>query len=101
MTGMETSNLKGTARLATSGLFHHPAKIINPDWAWEFAQFSAGGAFKTPTTAAVINRIDDREQMAFFIGWASDWAPTTNFFTHAYVHWMTRGLCEYHCRQRL
>ena len=50
--------------------------------------------FEEETVAAVINNIDGREQMVFFIAWATDWAVASNFLQHAYIHWMTRGLCK-------
>lgn len=54
--------------------------------AWEVAKFSNAG------TAAVINRIGDRQQMVWFMPFALDWAPSSNVIQHAWIHWVTRGL---------
>jgi hypothetical protein len=77
-------------------LWHYPAKITQSFWTAEVAQFapSSDGSFATNSTAAVINTINGREQMVFFISWATDWSETSNFLQHAYITWMTRGLCE-------
>src|ERR1700749_3418602 len=32
--------------------------------------------------------------MAFFLGWGTDWSSTSTFLQHAWIHWMTRGLCK-------
>lgn len=36
--------------------------------------------------------------MVWFMGWATDWSQTSNYLQHAYIHWMTRGLCEFYSR---
>lgn len=59
---------------------------------WEFANFEPAGNFKTKTTAAVINSLEGRQQMVWFISWAPDWSATTNYLQHAYIHWMTRSV---------
>jgi hypothetical protein len=33
--------------------------------------------------------------MVWFIGWATDWSLTSNYLQHSWIHWVTRGLCEY------
>jgi hypothetical protein len=78
------------------GLWHYPAVVTNSTLAKEIAQFepSADGAFTQTSTAAIINTFPGRQQMVFFIGWATDWAETSNYLQHSYIHWMTRGLCE-------
>jgi hypothetical protein len=30
--------------------------------------------------------------MAFFLGWATDWSPTSSYLQHAWITWLTRGL---------
>jgi hypothetical protein len=30
--------------------------------------------------------------MVFFTSFATDWAPTSNYLQHAWIHWITRGL---------
>lgn len=60
----------------------------------EVAQFSPAGAFTTKTTAAVINNFGRRQQMVWFTSWATDWAPASNLLQHAFIHWLTRGLCK-------
>lgn len=32
--------------------------------------------------------------MVWFMSWATDWSQTSNYLQHAYIHWMTRGLCK-------
>lgn len=59
-----------------------------------FAPDSAG-TFTSSTTAAIINTFGTRQQMVWFLGWATDWSQTSSFLQHAYIHWMTRGLCEF------
>ncbi|KYK60816.1 extracellular serine-rich protein [Drechmeria coniospora] len=62
------------------------------NFTWEIASFEAAGSFTTKTTAAVINSLEGRQQMVWFISWAPEWSATTNYLQHAYIHWMTRGL---------
>ena len=51
VTGFPTAQLKPNAGLSTEGLWHVPAKIVDPSIAWEVAQFDAAGPFTTPSTA--------------------------------------------------
>jgi hypothetical protein len=60
--------------------------ITDPGIAWEVAQFSNSG------TAAVINQIGDRQQIAWFTPFALDWAPSSNIIQHSWITWVTRGL---------
>jgi hypothetical protein len=82
--------------MSTQGLWHYPATITNATIATEVAQFapSSDNTFTTTSTAAVINNFGGRQQMVWFSSWATDWSPTSNFLQHAYIHWMTRGLCK-------
>lgn len=32
--------------------------------------------------------------MVWFMGWATDWSQTSNYLQHAYIAWLTRGLCK-------
>lgn len=81
--------------LSTEAIWHYPAVITDESIAWQIAEFGpAGQFFEEPGTAAIINRIGNREQMVFFIGWATDWALVSNYLQHAYIHWITRGLCK-------
>jgi hypothetical protein len=113
-TAFPTANVKTYAGSSTSGLYHYPAKITNETWTWEISAFEPAGLFTERTTAgktliqhnyeiiarytdcpqAVINNQDGREQMAFFLGWGTDWSATSNFLQHPWIHWMTRGLCK-------
>lgn len=34
--------------------------------------------------------------MVWFMGWATDWSQTSNYLQHAYIHWITRGLCKFY-----
>ena len=85
------------ASLSTKGLWHYPAVITDPSTTWEVAQFApdSGGSFATTTTAAVINKFGKRQQMAWFTSFATDWSTTSTLIQHSYIHWITRGLCEF------
>ncbi|TVY83390.1 hypothetical protein LSUE1_G003677 [Lachnellula suecica] len=87
-----TSGLKTGAGMSTVGIYHYPATITNSTIATEFAQFAPTTGFSTTTTAGVINNISGRQQMVFFSSFATDWAATSNFLQHAWIHWATRGL---------
>ena len=81
--------------MSTQGLWHYPALITNATVATQIAQFAPAGVFTTNTVAAVINTFGTRKQMVFFIGWATDWSASSNFLQHAFIHWLTRGLCKH------
>jgi hypothetical protein len=91
-TGFATANLKSGATVSTKNLYHYPAKITDTKTTWKFAQFAASGNFKSSSVAGVINNFSGREQMALFIGFATEWSSTSNYLQHAYIHWITRGL---------
>ncbi|TVY49354.1 hypothetical protein LOCC1_G001017 [Lachnellula occidentalis] len=91
-TKFATSGLKTGAGVSTKGLYHYPATITNSSIATEFIQFAPAANFSTTSTAGVINNIGGRQQMVFFIGFATDWAATSNLLQHAWIHWATRGL---------
>lgn len=54
--------------------------------AWEVARFGNVGS------AAVVNQIGGRQQMAWFMPFALDWSGTSNYLQHVWIHWLTRGL---------
>ncbi|KAK4460743.1 hypothetical protein QBC42DRAFT_180254 [Cladorrhinum samala] len=89
-----TANLKLNAGVTTAGLWHYPAVITNSTIAQTVATFApdSAGTFTTTTTAAIINTFGRRQQMVWFIGWATDWSQTSNFLQHAYIHFLTRGV---------
>jgi hypothetical protein len=91
-TAFPMARIKTYAGTSTSGLWHYPARITDDAWTWEIAAFEPAEAFTSRTTAAVINHVDGREQMAFFLGWATDWSQTSTFLQHAWINWMTRGV---------
>jgi len=91
-TGFPTAKLKTGATVSTQSLWHYPAKITDSKTTWQIAQFAAGGNYASKSTAAVINNFAGRQQMVFFINWATDWSLASNFIQHAYIHWLTRGL---------
>lgn len=74
------------ANMSTAGLYHYPATISNTTTTREIARFNNLG------TAAVINTFGKRQQMAFFLPFATDWSATSNFLQHAWIQWATRGL---------
>ncbi|KAK3682052.1 hypothetical protein B0T22DRAFT_432386 [Podospora appendiculata] len=89
-----TASIKTGAGLSTQGLWHYPAVITNATIAHTIATFGpdSAGASTTTTTAAIINNFNGRQQMVWFVSWATDWSQTSNFLQHAYIHWLTRGL---------
>jgi hypothetical protein len=87
-----TANIKTGAGVSTQGLWHYPATITNSSIATQIAKFAPSGSFTTDTTAAVINNFGNRQQMIWFIGWATEWSATSTYLQHSYIHWMTRGL---------
>jgi hypothetical protein len=86
------AGLKTGATISTTGLYHYGASVADTATTTEVAQFAANGQITSTTTAAVINNFSGRQQMVFFIGWATEWSPTSNVLQHAYITWMTRGL---------
>jgi hypothetical protein len=86
------ANLKEGATLSTIGIYHYPAKITNAKTTKEIAAFGPGGPFTTATTAAVIQTLEKREQMVWFMSFATNWSLTSNFLQHAWIAWITRGL---------
>ncbi|POR39131.1 Uncharacterized protein TPAR_00683 [Tolypocladium paradoxum] len=92
LTAFPGANLKANAGVTTQGLWHYPATITQANTTWEFASFEPAGSFQTKTTAAVINSLEGRQQMVWFISWAPDWSATSNYLQHAYIHWMTRSV---------
>lgn len=86
------AGLKTGAAITTVGLYHYGATVADASTTTEIAQFAANGQITSTTTAAVINNFSGRQQMAFFIGWATEWSQTSNILQHAYITWLTRGL---------
>ncbi|KAJ5050763.1 uncharacterized protein L3040_002634 [Drepanopeziza brunnea f. sp. 'multigermtubi'] len=86
------SGMKVGAGVSTAGLYHYPATISNSSIATEFASFAPATGFSSKSTAGVINTIDGRQQMVFFISFAADWSSTSNYLQHAWITWVTRGL---------
>ncbi|KAF2638315.1 hypothetical protein P280DRAFT_81219 [Massarina eburnea CBS 473.64] len=86
VTGFQTAGLKSGQNVSIANIFHNPAQITNTSIAWEFAKFSNVG------TAGVINQIGARQQMVWFLPFALDWAPSSNYLQHAWINWVTRGL---------
>ncbi|KAH8591153.1 hypothetical protein B0O99DRAFT_551159 [Bisporella sp. PMI_857] len=91
-TAFPSAGLKAGAGLSTEGLWHYPAGISDPTIASEFATFGPATGFPTTSTAGVINNISGRQQLVFFIGFATEWSTTSTFLQHAWIHWATRGL---------
>ncbi|KFZ02885.1 hypothetical protein V502_11414 [Pseudogymnoascus sp. VKM F-4520 (FW-2644)] len=87
-----TAGLKTGAGISTIGMWHYPASIVNSTIAKPFLQFAPASGFAATSTAAVINNIDGRKQMVFFIPFATDWNAGSNLYQHAWIHWATRGL---------
>jgi hypothetical protein len=85
-TGFPTAGLKTNANVSIANIWHTPCKITNSSIAWEVARFGNVGS------AAVINQIGSRQQMAWFMPFALDWSGTSNYLQHVWIHWLTRGL---------
>ncbi|KAG9248805.1 hypothetical protein BJ878DRAFT_531679 [Calycina marina] len=83
-----------TAGISSIGLWHYPALVTNTSIATEFARFATGTGFDTVTTAGVINNINGRQQMVFFLPFATDWNIASTFLQHAWINWATRGLFD-------
>ncbi|EDO01997.1 hypothetical protein SS1G_04473 [Sclerotinia sclerotiorum 1980 UF-70] len=88
------AGLRTGATMSTKGIYHYPTQIINSTLAKEFLQLGASsdGQFTTASTAGVINNIDGREQMVFYVPFSTDWAVTSVWLQHAWIDWGTRGL---------
>lgn len=80
--------------MSTVGLWHYPAEIVDTSITKAFAEFEPQGQWTERTTAGVINNFNGRQQMAFFISWATDWALASNYLQHVWIHWLTRGICK-------
>lgn len=87
-----TANIKTNAELATTGLWHYPAKITNSTIATPIAKFGTNPDFPSDSVAAIINDFGNRKQMVWFIGWAAEWSITSTFLQHTWIHWLTRGI---------
>lgn len=72
------AGLKTGATISTQGLYHYGSSIADTSTTTEIAQFAPNGQISTTTTAGVINNFSGRQQMVFFIGWATEWSPTSN-----------------------
>lgn len=88
------AGLRTGATMSTKGIYHYPSQITNSTLAKEFLQLGASsdGQFTTTSTAGVINNIGGREQMVFYVPFATDWAMTSVWLQHAWIDWGTRGL---------
>ncbi|CAG8982285.1 hypothetical protein HYALB_00004519 [Hymenoscyphus albidus] len=91
-TGFPTAGLKLNAGMSTLGLYHYPATVTDPTIATPFLQFAAGAGFNSPSTGGVINNINGRQQMVFFISSGAEFQATSALLNHAWIHWATRGL---------
>lgn len=87
-----TSGIKTGAGVSTQNIMHFPASISNTSTTKEIAQFAPNSRFNEPSTAAVINNFDGRQQMAWFMGFDTSWSPTSSFLQHAWITWITHGL---------
>lgn len=75
--------------MGTFNLTKYPARISNTSLATEIAQF--GGSSKT--TAAVVNKFPSgRQQQVWFMEFPTDSSYVPTLLSHAWIHWMTRGL---------
>lgn len=91
-TAFKQAGIREGAGMSTIGIFHYLAQLADTSTTTEIAQFAANSQYGSPSTAAVINNFDGREQMVFFISWATSWSATSTYLQHAYITWMTRGL---------
>ncbi|KAF2753661.1 hypothetical protein EJ05DRAFT_514619 [Pseudovirgaria hyperparasitica] len=87
-----TAGYKTGAGITTEQLWHTPGTIANSSIATEVAQFASAGTFKTSTTAAVVNKIGNREQLVWFMPFEAAWSVTSHILMHSWVHFLTRGI---------
>ncbi|CEJ92823.1 hypothetical protein VHEMI08453 [[Torrubiella] hemipterigena] len=87
-----SAGLKVNQPVNLVGLYHYPSNITNTNTTTAFAMFEPAGPFQQRTVAAVINRVNGREEMVWFTSWASQFSLASSFLQHSYIHWMTRGL---------
>jgi hypothetical protein len=75
--------------MSTSGFTKYPAQITNTSLATEIAQFAG----TSKSTAAVINKFPSgREQQVWFMQFAPDFSTSSAVLSHAWIHWITRGV---------
>lgn len=86
------TNFRSNAPISTKGLWHYPAVITAPETTTAFAKFEPSDRFTEESVAAVINNFGTREQLVWFLSWATAWSATSNFLQHAHIHWLTRSL---------
>ncbi|KAH8593992.1 hypothetical protein B0O99DRAFT_184431 [Bisporella sp. PMI_857] len=88
-----TAGLIKGAALSTIGLYHYPAAVTDSSKATAFVQFGVASGFSsTGSVGGVINDFSGRQQMVFFIDFATAWSLTSSVLTHAWIHWATRGI---------
>ncbi len=87
-----TARVKLNAGVSTMGLWHVPAIITDPATTKQFAAFEPSGQWTTETAAGVINTFGNRQQMVWFMTWATSWALGSTYLQHASIHFLTRGL---------
>jgi hypothetical protein len=90
--GFPTAGLKQGSTISTVNMYHYPAQITNSMIAKPFLQFAVASGFSTVSTGGVINNINGRQQMVFFIPFATDWNAGSNVLQHSWIHWATRGV---------
>ena len=83
------------AEVSTAGLWHYPARIIDPTIATAFATFSPASGFPTTSIAGIINKISGRQQVS------SQKAQNPDYFNHdptdGFLHWIFNRLeCHLH-----
>lgn len=87
-----TANIKLNEGVSTMSLWHVPAVITNTTTTQQIAAFGPSGQWTSETVAAVVNNFSGRQQMVWFMTWATDWALGPTFLQHASIHFLTRGL---------
>ncbi|ERF71979.1 hypothetical protein EPUS_07449 [Endocarpon pusillum Z07020] len=78
---LPTANLRTGADVSSKGLWDYPATITDPSIAKQVSQFGPGGPFSSSTTATIINDFGSRQQMVWFMTWATKWSQSSNFLT--------------------
>lgn len=89
-----TAGLRVT-NLGTVGLYHYTTNILeaNSSTTIPFINFQANSVVNSTTVAGVINLMDTREQMAFFVD-VGNWSTTSTVLGHMWVQWGYRGLYQ-------
>lgn len=85
-----STKIANPSELTTVGLYHYPAVVTNTTFNTPFMKFAAlPPDFPTESVAAIVVRQDQREEMLFFLTFAT-WSPTSAYLCDAWIQWGMR-----------